>query len=240
MTNTTTSLAGLLMLLFTFAASCSPGPEPAPRSDDPSGSPAAKPVAAAKPAVPPAIAKPVVTETAVFAGGCFWCVEAVFEQLDGVIDVTSGYSGGAKETANYEAVCTGTTGHAESVQITYDPAKIRFEKLLEVHFATHDPTSLNQQGNDRGTQYRSAIFYSSEQQRQLAQAYIDDLTNARVFPKPIVTTLEPLKAFYPAEAYHQNYVCLNPNQGYIRGVALPKVAKVREHFKDLLKPEPKP
>jgi peptide methionine sulfoxide reductase msrA/msrB len=177
-------------------------------------------------------------EDAVFAGGCFWCTEAVFEQLDGVYDVVSGYAGGEASTANYPAVCTGTTGHAESVKIVYDPDRISFEKLLKVHFATHDPTSLNRQGADVGTQYRSAIFYSSDQQKQLAEAFIADLTAAKAYKKPIVTTLEPLKGFYPAEAHHQNYVCRNPNQGYIEAVALPKVEKVREKFKDLLKPEP--
>ena len=177
-------------------------------------------------------------EDAVFAGGCFWCTEAVFEQLDGVYDVVSGYAGGEASTANYPAVCTGTTGHAESVKIVYDPDRISFEKLLKVHFATHDPTSLNRQGADVGTQYRSAIFYSSDQQKQLAEAFIADLTAAKAYKKPIMTTLEPLKGFYPAEAHHQNYVCRNPNQGYIEAVALPKVEKVREKFKDLLKPEP--
>ena len=172
---------------------------------------------------------------AVFAGGCFWCVEAVFEELEGVIDVTSGYSGGAADTANYKAVCTVTTGHAEAVQITYDPSKISYEMLLKVHFAMHDPTTLNQQGNDYGPQYRSAIFYSTQEEKENAQAFIDDLNDAHAYSKPIVTTLEPLKAFYPAETYHQNYVCNNPNQGYVRSAALPKVAKVREKFKDNLK-----
>ena len=173
--------------------------------------------------------------TAVFAGGCFWCVEAVFEELEGVIEVTSGYSGGSADTANYTAVCTGKTGHAEAVQITYEPSKISYEKLLAVHFALHDPTTLNRQGNDIGTQYRSTIFYANEQERELAQAFIEDLKDAKAYDKPIVTTLEPLTKFYPAEAYHQNYVCNNPNQSYVRSAALPKVAKVREKFKDALK-----
>jgi len=172
---------------------------------------------------------------AVFAGGCFWCVEAVFEELDGVQDAVSGYAGGSAETANYEAVCSGTTGHAESVKILYDPKKITFRKLLEVHFATHDPTSLNRQGNDVGTQYRSTIFYANEAEKKIAQDYIAELNNKHVYDKPIVTTLEPLKAFYPAETYHQNYVCQNPNQGYVRAVALPKVDKVRHKFADDLK-----
>ena len=172
---------------------------------------------------------------AVFAGGCFWCVEAVFEELDGVQDAVSGYAGGSPETANYEAVCSGTTGHAESVKILYDPKKITFRKLLEVHFATHDPTSLNRQGNDVGTQYRSTIFYANEEEKKIAQDYIAELNNKHVYDKPIVTTLEPLKAFYPAETYHQNYVCQNPNQGYVRAVALPKVDKVRQKFASSLK-----
>jgi methionine-S-sulfoxide reductase len=173
--------------------------------------------------------------TAVFAGGCFWCVEAVFEELDGVVDAVSGYAGGSRETANYEAVCTGTTGHAEAVQIIYDPSKIDYRKLLEVHFATHDPTTLNRQGNDVGTQYRSTIFYANAAEEHAARDYIDELTKARAFSSPIVTTLEPLVAFYPAETYHQSYVCTNPRQGYVRAVALPKVEKVRKLFADDLK-----
>jgi peptide methionine sulfoxide reductase msrA/msrB len=172
---------------------------------------------------------------AVFAGGCFWCVEAVFRQLNGVLDVTSGYAGGDATTANYETVSTGLTGHAESVRIVYDPTKISYETLLKVHFATHDPTSLNRQGNDVGTQYRSAIFYANEEQKQLAEAMIADLTEAKAYQHPIVTTLEPLKVFYPAEAHHQNYVACHRLQPYIREVALPKVAKVRAKFKDLVK-----
>jgi peptide-methionine (S)-S-oxide reductase len=173
--------------------------------------------------------------TAVFAGGCFWCVEAVFEELEGVVDAVSGYAGGSKETANYEAVCSGRTGHAEAVQIVYDPARIDFRKLLEVHFATHDPTTLNRQGNDVGTQYRSAVFYADEDEKRAAQEFIDELTKARAFPAPIVTTLEPLREFFPAETYHQNYVCANPNAGYVRAIALPKVDKVRKLFSDDLK-----
>jgi methionine-S-sulfoxide reductase len=176
-----------------------------------------------------------ILAAAVFAGGCFWCVEAVFEELDGVKDAVSGYAGGAKETANYEAVCSGTTGHAEAVKIIYDPAKITFEKLLEVHFATHDPTTLNRQGNDVGTQYRSTIFFANEEEKRAAQAYIATLEKEKVYGRPIVTTLEPLTAFYEAEAYHQNYVCTNPMQGYVRAVALPKVDKVRKKFADDLK-----
>jgi peptide methionine sulfoxide reductase msrA/msrB len=173
--------------------------------------------------------------TAVFAGGCFWCVEAVFEELDGVIEAVSGYAGGTQETANYKAVCSGDTGHAEAVQIVYDPRKISYEELLEVHFATHDPTTLNRQGNDVGPQYRSAIFYADEREKELARAFLDDVAEAKVYDRPVVTTLEPLTEFYPAETYHQNYVCENPSQPYVRGVALPKVKKVREKFADKLK-----
>jgi len=187
----------------------------------------------------PATSQPAMassgTATAVFAGGCFWCVEAVFEELDGVIDAVSGYAGGTADTANYKAVCTGATGHAEAVQIIYDPSKITFDQLLKVHFATHDPTTLNRQGGDSGPQYRSSIFFASEQEKELAEAFISDLAEAKAFSKPIVTKLEPLVKFYPAEAYHQNYVCTNPNQAYVQGAALPKVDKVRAKFKNMLK-----
>jgi peptide methionine sulfoxide reductase msrA/msrB len=179
--------------------------------------------------------KPGEHATAVFAGGCFWCVEAVFEELDGVIEATSGYAGGSKETANYKAVCSGTTGHAEAVKITYDPTRISYVDLLKVHFATHDPTTLNSQGADEGTQYRSAIFYANDEEKELAQAFLEDLAEAKVYKNPVVTTLEPLKEFFEAEAYHQNFVCANPDQGYVRSVALPKVEKVRQKFKDKLK-----
>ena len=173
----------------------------------------------------------------VLGGGCFWCVEAVFEELDGVYDVISGYAGGDAATANYKAVSTGNTKHAEAVKIVYDPARVPLEQILKVHFATHDPTTKDRQGADVGPQYRSAIFYKNDQEKQLAEAFIADVTEAKAFKSPIVTTLEPLTEFYPAESYHQNYVCRNPYEGYVRGVALPKVEKVREKFKDMLKPE---
>ncbi len=175
--------------------------------------------------------------TVVIGGGCFWCVEAVFEELDGVSEAISGYAGGSKDTANYEAVSTGRTGHAEAVEIVYDPEKISYEELLAVHFATHDPTTLNRQGADVGTQYRSVVFYANDQEKELAQAVLDDLRASGTFDRPIVTTLEPLQAFYPAETYHQNYVCLNPSKPYVRGVALPKVEKVRAKFREKLKQE---
>ena len=187
-------------------------------------------------------AKPGETRTAVFAGGCFWCVEGVFEQLDGVKDATSGYAGGSKQTANYQAVCTGATGHAEAVRITYDPAKITYGELLRVFFTTHDPTTLNRQGPDYGTQYRSAVFALDDEQRKVAEAYIKQLNDAKAFPNPIVTKVESLKpdAFYKAEDYHQNYVACHPNNPYIQQHALPKVAKVREKFKDEVKPATQP
>jgi peptide methionine sulfoxide reductase msrA/msrB len=177
----------------------------------------------------------VETAELVIAGGCFWCVEAVFRELDGVLDVISGYAGGDAATANYEAVCRGDTKHAEAAKIIYDPKKISFEKLLEVHFNTHDPTTLNRQGADVGPQYRSAIFYANEREKELAEAFIADLNESKAFKQPIVTTLEPLTEFFPAEAYHQNFVCRNPLQGYVRGVALPKVEKVRAKYSDILK-----
>jgi methionine-S-sulfoxide reductase len=173
--------------------------------------------------------------TAIFAGGCFWCTEAAFEQLEGVLDVTSGYIGGSAETANYKAVCGGNTGHAEAIRITYDPAKISFEQLLAVFFDAHDPTQLNRQGNDVGSQYRSAIFYTDNDQRQAAEAKIRELTAAKAFARPIVTTLESVLTFYPAEDYHQDYARLNPDQSYIQAVSVPKVCKVREKHGKLLR-----
>lgn len=172
------------------------------------------------------LADPVAARaTAVFAGGCFWCTEAVFEQLDGVSDVTSGYAGGDARRANYKAVCEGDTGHAEAIRITYNPGKLAYEKLLEVFFATHDPTQLNAQGPDSGTQYRSAVFFANETQKQAAEKYIAQLTEKKTYANPIVTTLEPLKEFFPAEEYHQNFVQRNPNHPYIVQQALPKVQK---------------
>ncbi|MCC5875190.1 MAG: bifunctional methionine sulfoxide reductase B/A protein [Candidatus Sumerlaeia bacterium] len=163
----------------------------------------------------------------VLAGGCFWCVEAVFLALDGVVEVTSGYAGGDASTANYRAVTTGRTGHAEVVRIVYDRGRIGLEEILRVHFATHNPTTLNRQGNDVGTHYRSAIFYANETEKEFAQLFIDDLGESGLFTDPIVTSLEPLDAFYPAEEYHQNYTCRNPFNPYVRSVSLPKVEKLR-------------
>ena len=173
--------------------------------------------------------------TAVFAGGCFWCVEAVFEEIAGVLVARSGYAGDTRDTASYGLVSGGKTKHAEAVQIIYDPTVITYEDLLRVHLTTHDVTQLNRQGPDIGRQYRSAIFYANEQERAAASAVIAELTEKGTYRDPIVTTLEPLSEFYPAEAYHQDYVRLNPNDGYVRAVALPKVHKARKLFKDRLK-----
>jgi peptide methionine sulfoxide reductase msrA/msrB len=173
--------------------------------------------------------------TAVFAGGCFWCTEAAFEQVEGVIDVVSGYSGGKKETANYDRVCDGDTGHAEVIRVTYDPKRINYDQLLDVFFDAHDPTQLNHQGNDYGTQYRSAIFYADDNQRIAAEVKIQRLTDAKVFDETIVTKLEKLTAFYPAEDYHQDYARNNPNQPYIATHAIPAVCAVRAKHPNLVK-----
>jgi len=173
-------------------------------------------------------------EAVVLAGGCFWGVQAVFQHVKGVISATSGYSGGASSAAEYEVVSTGRTGHAESVKVVYDPSKITYGQLLKVFFSVaHDPTQLNRQGPDEGTQYRSAIFYNSDEQRRIAQAYIAQLDQSRAFPRAIVTQVVALKAFYPAEAYHQNYATLHPDNLYIRYNDLPKVARLQEEFPDL-------
>lgn len=170
-------------------------------------------------------------QTAVLAGGCFWGVDAVFKHVKGVSTVVSGYSGGDRATANYEAVSTGATGHAEAVIITYDPAKISYAQLLRVFFAVaHDPTELNRQGPDTGTQYRSAIFYANEGQKQVAQAYVDQLNKAGTFPAPIVTQVVPLKQFYPAEEYHQNYLARHPYQPYIVIHDMPKLEQLKKRF----------
>ena len=170
------------------------------------------------------------------AGGCFWCTEAVYRELDGVLQVVSGYSGGSADTADYETVCTGRTEHAEVIQIAYDPSRLTFGALLRIFFAVaHDPTQLDRQGNDVGPQYRSAIFYADAEQERIAEAYIAQLDAAKVFGKPIVTQLEPLEKFFEAEAYHQNYAALHPGQPYIQAVAAPKVEKLRAYFGDALK-----
>jgi peptide-methionine (S)-S-oxide reductase len=173
---------------------------------------------------------------AVLAGGCFWGVEAVFEHLKGVTDVVSGYAGGSPKTAHYEMVGTGRTGHAESVQIAYDPSQISYGKLLQVYFSVaHDPTELNRQGPDEGTQYRSAIFYASEEQKRVAEAYIQQLTEARVFRSPIVTKVVALPAFYPAEEYHQNFIQRNPGNSYVVHNDLPKLSQLKRLFPEMVK-----
>jgi methionine-S-sulfoxide reductase len=173
-------------------------------------------------------------ETATFGSGCFWCTEAVFQQLRGVKSVTSGYSGGTLADPTYEQVCTGRTGHAEVVQVAYDPAEISFADLLKVFWQTHDPTTLNRQGNDVGTQYRSAVFYHNDQQRQTAEQYKRQLNASGAFGSPIVTEITPFVSFYPAENYHQNYFRSNPAQSYCAFVIRPKVEKFRNELKELL------
>jgi peptide-methionine (S)-S-oxide reductase len=170
-------------------------------------------------------------ETAVFAGGCFWGVDAVFKHVKGVTQVVSGYAGGSAETAKYEVVSSGGTGHAESVRITYDPARISYGQLLKVFFSVaHDPTELNRQGPDTGTQYRSAVFFANDEQKRVTEAYIAQLQAARAFPRPIVTQVTPLKGFYEAEAYHQDYLVRHPNQPYIVINDLPKIADLQRQL----------
>jgi peptide-methionine (S)-S-oxide reductase len=175
------------------------------------------------------------TATAVFAGGCFWGVEGVFERLKGVSNAVAGYAGGTKGTANYDTVSTGRTGHAESVQVTYDPSVISYGQLLQVFFSVvHDPTTLNRQGPDDGTQYRSAIFYSDEEQKRVAEAYINQLTDAKAFKHKIVTKLTPLEGFYPAEAHHQHFLQRNPTYPYIVYNDLPKIHDLEKQFPELV------
>lgn len=181
-------------------------------------------------------AAPQGKEKAVFAGGCFWGVDAVFKHVKGVKQVVSGYSGGSRATAEYETVSTGRTGHAESVEITYDPAQVTFGQLLKVFFAVaHDPTELNRQGPDTGTQYRSSIFYRNDEQKRVAEAYIQQLDAARVFKHPIVTKVVPFEAFYPAEGYHQNFLERNPTYPYIVYNDLPKLEALKKQLPELCK-----
>jgi peptide-methionine (S)-S-oxide reductase len=174
-------------------------------------------------------------ETATFGAGCFWCVEAIFQNLEGVKTVASGYSGGSIKNPSYKEVCTGRTGHAEVIQITYDPAKISYDELLEVFWKTHDPTTLNKQGADEGTQYRSAVFYHNEKQKELAESYKKKLDEAGAFDKPIVTEISPFTVFYKAEDYHQNYYNQNSDQPYCTFVIRPKLDKFEKVFKDKMK-----
>lgn len=242
-----TLIAGVVLMLFTFAGfSCSrydsnPAEVPDPDNDEvlvdnaqpeSNGDSSTQPVNADT-AAP---AEGSQTRQIVLAGGCFWCVEAVYEQLEGVLDVESGYAGGRPDTANYDAVKTGQTKHAEVVRLTYDPSKITIGTILKVFFTTaHDPTTLNKQGLDVGPQYRSAIFYINDEQKQIAADYIKKLNGAGVFRDPIVTTLEPLDAYYPAEGVHQDFAQQNPSNPYIQNVSKPKVDKTKKVYSDLLK-----
>jgi peptide-methionine (S)-S-oxide reductase len=175
-------------------------------------------------------------QTLILGGGCFWCTEAVYLALDGVLDVISGYAGGSADTANYEAVCSGSTDHAEVIRIRYDADRISLGQLLKVFFSVaHDPTQLNRQGNDRGRQYRSAVFYHHEAEAEMVRRYIHQLDQSGQFAGPIVTTLEPLTEFYPAEDYHQNYAARNPLQPYVMFAASPKVSKLEKAYPDKLK-----
>jgi peptide-methionine (S)-S-oxide reductase len=179
------------------------------------------------------------TETVVLAGGCFWGVQGVFQHVDGVSEAVSGYAGGAADTAHYPMVSTGTTGHAESVKVTFDPRKISYGRILQIYFSVaHDPTELNRQGPDSGTQYRSTIFAQTAEQGRVADAYIAQLNQAKVFPEPLVTTIESAKAFYPAEAYHQDYLTLHPSQPYIAINDLPKIDALQHLFPNLFRPSP--
>jgi peptide-methionine (S)-S-oxide reductase len=185
------------------------------------------------------LAPQATTETAVLAGGCFWGVQGVFQHVQGVTGAVSGYAGGAKDTAEYRAVGAGSTGHAESVQITFDPRRVSYGRILQIYFSVaHDPTELNRQGPDVGSQYRSAIFPRSAEQARVAAAYIAQLDSARVFPGPIVTKIEPDRTFYPAEAYHQNYLTLHPTQPYIAINDLPKVEALKQLFPNLYRDAP--
>jgi peptide-methionine (S)-S-oxide reductase len=174
-------------------------------------------------------------QKATFGSGCFWCTEAVFELVEGVTSVTSGYTGGNIKNPTYEEVCSEKSGHAEAIQLTYDPEVITYDELLEIFWKTHDPTTLNRQGNDKGTQYRSVIFYHSEEQKQLAEKYKDALDKSGAWENPIVTEILPATEFYKAENYHQDYYTNNPNQGYCAFIITPKVEKFKEVFKDKLK-----
>lgn len=176
------------------------------------------------------------SETVVLAGGCFWGVQAVFSAMKGVSSAVSGYAGGSKANAHYEIVSTGTTGHAESVQVTFDPSQVTFGQLLKIYFSVaHDPTELNRQGPDEGTQYRSEIFYTTDEQKHIAEAYIQQLTAAKVFKRPIVTKVAPLQAFYRAEDYHQDYVLHNPHQPYVAYNDLPKLTNLHAEFPEMCK-----
>ena len=174
-------------------------------------------------------------EVTTIGGGCFWCIEAAFDEIKGVIKVESGYSGGQTQTPSYEQVCTGSTGHAEVVQVTFDSKVVSFKEILEIFFTTHDPTTLNQQGADVGTQYRSVIFYHTEKQKETAKQVIDEFEATKVWDHPIVTQVEPFKKFYKAEQYHSKYFARHPETGYCRLVIAPKIAKLRKKYREKLK-----
>jgi peptide-methionine (S)-S-oxide reductase len=184
----------------------------------------------------PVVQDPSLTDTATFGAGCFWCVDAIFRELDGVMSVTAGYAGGHTQDPDYKSVCSGTTGHAEVAQIVYDPKKISYDELLEVFWQTHDPTTLNRQGADVGTQYRSVIFHHNAEQKQKAERYKAELDQSGAWDKPIITEIGPLERFYPAENYHQDYYAANPDAGYCQYVIRPKLEKFRKVFADKLKP----
>jgi len=207
---------GVVILLLAYGMkSATEQPIPPPKVDEP-------------------LAKAAGKETAVFAGGCFWGTQAVFERVKGVVQTAAGYAGGTAETAKYDQVVTETTGHAESVEVVFDPSRITYGQLLRIYFSVaHDPTQLNRQGPDVGTSYRSAIFYTSDEQKRIAQAYIAQLDAAKAFPKPIVTEVTPLKGFYRAEDYHQDYALKNPGNPYIQICDLPKISALKKQFPDL-------
>ena len=217
-TNAILTALGVVATLATFAflvPSQAAAPLPDPKLDAP-------------------LSRALVSQTAVFAGGCFWGVDAVYKHVKGVTRVVSGYAGGSAESATYDQVSSGSTGHAESVRISYDPSRISYGQLLKVFFSVaHDPTELNRQGPDTGTQYRSAVFYTNDEQKRVADAYIAQLQAARTFRKPIVTQVTPLKAFYEAEAYHQDYLARHPDQPYIVINDLPKLADLKKQFPGL-------
>ncbi len=207
-------VAFLLVMTTGMACAATQGPMPNPMMDEP-------------------VARSSSKETAVFAGGCFWGTQAVFERVKGVLKTTAGYAGGSAATATYDQVTTETTGHAESVEVVFDPSRITYGQLLRIFFTVHDPTTLNRQGNDEGTSYRSAIFYNSPMQKRIAEAYIAQLTAAKVFAHPIVTEVTPLKAFYHGEDYHQDYALKNPDNPYIMVCDHPKIETLKKDYPEL-------
>lgn len=221
-------ILGATVLAAAAVASCGEKAAPATSKEEP---PAMAPKSDPKPSAP----TPAKVEVATLGAGCFWCVEAVYQELKGVISVESGYAGGTVENPTYKQVCTGTTGHAEVARITFDPSVIGFKEVLEVFWKTHDPTTLNRQGADIGTQYRSVVFYHTPEQREVAERLIAELNAAKVWDAPIVTQVVPFEKFYRAEDYHQGYFRNNPRQGYCMAVVGPKVAKFRKQFTAKLK-----